>query len=745
MASRSEALPLTSSTGAIDQAGKWFWNFLKSELSPFPGRAWTVGRMTIAATIVMLLVMTFRLPSGFLAAIFTLFLSRENPTTTLRAGVRVVAAFAVAAAYTIVGITLLLGDPLTHFLWIIATLFIAFYLVRIIPDYGTAVGFGFMTAGAIPLWDEARLSVNARVENTLWLAFAVLIGTAVTIAVEYAFRRVHPTTDLAQGIENRLNIVEKVLRNISSGSPADDKLEKAVSLYSGFGTSRLRRLLYRSGYGYHFIAQMNATVALLGRLVDLAASLLLIHPHEPLVASSADRDRCTRLADAIASLRVDLLERQLPRAINFPVEPEPTKLPFLLSMERTVALIPDAFAGSTSLQEFIPEPMNEEIRERLLVPDAFSNPAHILFAIRGMLAATACYVLYTSIAWPGLSTSIATCIITALSTIGASRQKQFLRLAGTILGGVIFGMGAQIFVLPYLDSIAGFTLVFAVVTLISAWIATSTPRLSYLGVQLALAFYLINTQEFTIQTSLAVARDRVFGVFLGLMFMWLLFDRLWVRNALDEMQAVFSRILEMFAELSEQLLKDDRSEAVKRIRYLRDTINSAFQAVNAQADALLFEFGASRPRKMRIRADVRRWLPSLRTLLLVQITSSQYRAQKPLKELPTSIANAHIAFETNVALVMRAMADDVQGNSTQAPADILASAAKFQQDIRTSYAVLGRQPPPEVSDMFRLSDSLATILSPLYEEIHSTFTNPEVGVDYRSSNRAAPGQVPHNP
>ncbi len=548
-----------------------------------------------------------------------------------------------------------------------------------------------------------------------------------------------------KGIETRLSIVEKVLRNISSGSPADHQLEKDVALYSGFGTSRLRRLLYRSGYGYHFIAQMNATVALLGRLVDLAASLLLIHPDQLLAVSSADRDRCSRLADAIASLRADLLRRRLPGKIDLPPRQEPTSLPFLLSMERTVALIPDAFAGSTSVQEFIPEPMNEEIRERLLVPDAFSNPAHILFAIRGMLAAAACYVLYTSIAWPGLSTSIATCIITALSTLGASRQKQFLRLAGTILGGVIFGMGAQIFILPYLDSIAGFTMLFVVVTLIASWIATSTPRLSYLGVQLALAFFLINLQEFTIQTSLAIARDRVFGVFLGLSFMWLLFDRLWVRNALDETQTVFARILEMFAELSEQLLKDDRNEAVRQIRKLRDGINAGFQAVNAQADALLFEFGPSRPRKMKIREDLRRWLPSLRTLLLVQITTSQYRLQKPLRDLPASIANAHIAFETDVACVMRAMANDVEGKPSPSPANIRASAAKLQQDIRTSHGELGIQLSPEVSDMFRLSDTLASILAPLYEEIHSTFTNPEVGLDYGQGNRAAPGQVPQNP
>ena len=103
------------------------------------------------------------------------------------------------------------------------------------------------------------------------------------------------------------------------------------------------------------------------------------------------------------------------------------------------------------------------------------------------------------------------------------------------------------FVLPYLDSIAGFTFLFMAVHALSSWIATSSPRLSYLGVQLALAFYLINLQEFTIQISLSIARDRVFGVLLGLMSMWLIYDRLWQKNALDEMQRLFARNLEMFA------------------------------------------------------------------------------------------------------------------------------------------------------------------------------------------------------
>src|SRR5262249_23688935 len=188
----------------------------------------------------------------------------------------------------------------------------------------------------------------------------------------------------------------------------------------------------------------------------------------------------------------------------------------------------DIFAGSRSLSEYAPPLPNQADPPRsLFVHDWLSNPEHIKFALKGCLAASICYIIYTALAWPGISTAVLTCILTALTTIGSSRQKQILRLLGAVVGGLVIGMGSQIFILPGLDSIAGFTLLFLTVTIIAGWFATSGPRLSYFGIQLALAFYLITLPEFTIQTSLQVARDRVVGVLLGLSMMWLVFDQLW--------------------------------------------------------------------------------------------------------------------------------------------------------------------------------------------------------------------------
>jgi multidrug resistance protein MdtO len=736
VASAGKALPAVSQPNMIDEAGRWFWSFLKNELAPYPGRAWVVARVTISATIVMLVVMTFQIPSGFLGAIFTLFLSRENPTATFVAGLKAIAAFLLATVYTLIGAAMFVADPLTHFLGVAVSLFVSFFLISITNDYGTAVAFGFTIAGAIPLWDRNTLNINDRVSNTLWLGGVVAIGIVVTIVVEYVFRRVHPVTDLTEGIESRLHTVETVLRCAAAEQPLDSASAKSLSLYSSVGTSRLRRLILRSQYSLHFKAQLGTAVALLGQLVDVAANCQRalterakqtqsgeLAPH----LDPADKTRCQRLADEVERLCKDLVLRRMPEKVQQPAQQEPSKLPFLSAMERIVALIPEAFSGSTTVSEFVTAPLDEEAKPSFFAGDAFSNPAHVQFALRGTLASVATYVIYTAIDWPGLSTSIATCIITALSTIGSSRQKQILRLGGAIIGGIIIGMGAQVFVLPYLDSIAGFTLLFMVVTAISSWIATASPRLSYLGVQLALAFYLINLQEFTVQTSLAIARDRVFGVLLGLMSMWLIYDRLWQKNALDEMQRVFARNLEMFAELTEQLLEKDQIKAIRRIRVLRDQLNAGFQAVTAQADAVLFEFGPSRQRKLQIRDDVRRWLPSIRTLLQVQIASVQYLAHKPLSNLPEPIARAGVAFEKDVAQVMHAMASEVSGKPVTGVPDIRTSAAWFQEGIRKYYQDLGAPVPTQASDVLGLAESLATIIAPLYEDIRDTFAAHNYG------------------
>jgi multidrug resistance protein MdtO len=339
------------------------------------------------------------------------------------------------------------------------------------------------------------------------------------------------------------------------------------------------------------------------------------------------------------------------------------------------------FSGSGSISAYVPSLPAGERRSTLFVADALSNPEHLKFGLRGCVAASLCYIIYTSVDWPGISTAITTCLLTALSTVGSSHQKQFLRFAGAIVGGVVVGMGAQVFILPYVDSITGFTLLFVVVTSIAAWFATSSPRLSYFGVQFAVAFYLIHLQEFTIQTSLAVARDRVAGILLGLFMMWLVFDRLWGSSAAVEMRRIFISNLRSLGQFVREPLPG--TEKTWRSDSLRETINSNFDKVRSLADGVLFELGSSRQVDLALRDRIRQWQPQLRTLFVTRLALLKYRLQLPGFELPEPVRVAQQDFDNRLARLLDGMADRMEREPADGTDHFEGAFERLEQTVRT--------------------------------------------------------------
>jgi multidrug resistance protein MdtO len=317
-----------------------------------------------------------------------------------------------------------------------------------------------------------------------------------------------------------------------------------------------------------------------------------------------------------------------------------------------------------AIHEYMPS-SDVSPRPALFAPNAVVNPEHLRFAAKGCLAASASYVIYNAVAWPEISTALTTCLVTALSTIGASHQKQILRIAGAIVGEFLFGMGSQIFILPHLDSIGGFAILFALVTALSSWFLTSSPRLSYFGLQAALAFYLVHLQEFKIQTSLKVARDRVVGILLGLFMMWLVFDRLWGAPAAVEMKRRFISSLRLVAQFAREPVSNDLRIATVRSVTLRETINADLGKVRDLADGVLFEFGPSRRRDLELRSHIRRWQPQLRALFIMRITSLQYRLQLPGFELPESVRLRHQAYDEHSARMLEEMADRIEHDASR--------------------------------------------------------------------------------
>ena len=356
------------------------------------------------------------------------------------------------------------------------------------------------------------------------------------------------------------------------------------------------------------------------------------------------------------------------------------------------------------------------------VPGALSNLEHVKFGLRGCLAASLCYVTYTSLFWPGISTAITTCLLTALSTMGASHQKQILRFGGALIGGGVIGMGAQIFILPYIDSIGGFTVLFAAVMVAAAWFATSSPRLSYFGVQVAVAFCLINLQEFKIQTSLAAARDRVAGIVLGLLMMWLAFDRLWSSPAGVEMKRSFISALRLLAQFAREPASKDVQVAIERSYALREMINAQFDKVRSLADGVLFEFGPTRPQDLRLRDHIRQWQPQLRTLFVMRIASCKYRLQLQGFELPEAVRVFQQEYDDRSARLLEVLADRIESHSRQVRPMSEKSFEHFEQKV---YACCAKEEHPvaeaPVRSFLTLLRGIDGLTTSLVEEITMEF------------------------
>ena len=158
--------------------------------------------------------------------------------------------------------------------------------------------------------------------------------------------------------------------------------------------------------------------------------------------------------------------------------------------------------------------------------DAFSNPDYVHYALKTTAAAMFCYLLYSLLDWPGIHTCFITVYIVSLGTTAETVEKLTLRILGCLVGAAA-GYGAIIFLLPDLTSIDQLMAVVFLGALAAGYVAAGSPRISYAGFQIAFAFFLCVVQGSSPSFDLTIARDRVIGILIGNVVVYLLFTNLW--------------------------------------------------------------------------------------------------------------------------------------------------------------------------------------------------------------------------
>jgi multidrug resistance protein MdtO len=463
--------------------------------------------------------------------------SKDDIAGTVRMAVAGSIAITLGVIFSLLLAQISLGDPAIRLPAMALTTFVAMFSARTFALGPISFLAGFIVVTMQSVVDQMP-NPEAFMRTTLWLWVVVVVPVAVTMLINLLFG------PAASAVAERG--VRKVLADLEA------------ALTSGGIAGRLgewREILVP-------LTEKSRNPRAIRRLLDVLI-ILEAYP-DPM----PPREQ-TRLSYLIRGC-VGALERQ---TYLTEAPPETESTPEALAATRAFAELQREFSRTQTS----PPAHTERQPRQLFVPDALSNPAHWQFALKTTLAIMIVYSVYTMLDWPGLLTSIVTVFFVALGSVGETVHKLTLRISGAITGGLIAGLSI-VFVLPHFDDIGQLCLLTAVVAVFAGWVATSSERLSYAGMQIALAFFMGILQTYSPATDLTVLRDRVVGILLGNVVMTLVFSVLWPESAITRFRGALAGALRSIAAL----LKSPQDAVTNR----QHTVEALTQADNFRALSL---------------------------------------------------------------------------------------------------------------------------------------------------------------
>src|ERR1700722_13316442 len=527
-----------------------FWELFWREMAPTPGRWKAALRITLSCVICTVPIMAFHLQQPLIVMVLMFAISKEDTTTTLLGTILGIIGFTIGCAGLLAFYLCALDLEWLRVLAGPAFITLGLFLNRAITlgPLGTAISLPLAIGMITPDTVSSHEYLN-RYPFYFW--WAGVLGLSVNLAVQYLLNPKTSHWVLVHGMAARLDAVEGVLRRRAMGETKQVSTP-SISSFAFTGATEQLRVLKLAGIVEPLLKQrqlqFTAEIILMDRLVTATAALEIWPATSE---NESEKRRLLRVADACALWRSALQKDRSPNLSTLPPgeksgDPGHKALPLVAEMERVVRLLPQAYQADKLPEELKLPPVG---KGGAFAPDAFTNPEYIHFAVKGALAAFICYLIFTMFAYPGIYTSVVTCVVCSLSTIGASVQKGILRLAGAAVGGLL-GVFTLMYIFPNVDSLGGFWFPFGTVTALAAYVHFGSPSISYCGYQIGIAFFKCTLQSYGTYTELRVVRDRFVGIALGLIVFGFINSRLWPVSALKTMQAKLANIFHLLARLA---------------------------------------------------------------------------------------------------------------------------------------------------------------------------------------------------
>lgn len=482
-------------------------------LAPFPGRAAATTRIAVASTLTVLVTAIYGTPEAAISAYVIFFINRADRTSSI-----VMSVAALILISFIIGLVIVLADfsvdnPMLRVacMAVVSAALLFLTSASKLRPVGAIIGFALDELGLVPAGELAT-----RALLYAWLMVAIPIGANVVtnLAIGPSPRKL-----AGDRLAQCLDVASQSLRaETPDGTALAAMLRDGVQPVDGW--LKLAK----------FEGSANATDVL--ALRQAAASTMAIL----LAADMACREPAARLPAAVAAPIADTLDAMaaMLAAGGYPVDivlPLPDIGALTLVQQSAATALRAAIEGyaeesapaaSADSQDAAPPAK----AGGFLDADAFTNRSHIHYALKTTGAAMFCYLLYQQLNWPGIHTCFITCYLVSLGTAAETVEKLTLRLAGCLVGAAI-GTAAIVYVVPWLSSVGGLLSLVFVGTWLSAWVAQGSPRIAYAGFQIAFALYLCVIQGAGPGFDLTIARDRVIGIIIGNLVVYLVFTRIW--------------------------------------------------------------------------------------------------------------------------------------------------------------------------------------------------------------------------
>jgi multidrug resistance protein MdtO len=658
---------------------------LWQDLQPVPGRLHSTLRIVLASVIALILLLVLQMPFISIGLYFIFLIGRDSPSVSLRSGIFSFLTVVSAIAVELAVVSISDNDPMIRLLSVSVVTFLAGLVVAgtNLPALGSTWGLIYCTV--IALW-ERHIPADTLVKSSLLLVGTFSVALLCAIGVEYLFGNRDPAKELANQRLIRYRSLETMFRLYAEGAPPEQLSEAAtrVSRLAIAGQNGMMEL-------YNTIVDRNldtgnlpiglrVRITMLAQLMDVSAAFGLQYVNEN---TPEIMQRCAHIAKQCGELVTESVQK-----FEKHRELHTSTVPNLLERidEAIHALLTMPMdAGPVKSKELVMLPSN---KVPFFIPGGFQSKSTVAFGLKISLCATLCYIIYHAIAWPGISTSVITVMVSGLSTSGATKQRLIFRLMGSIIGGLILGLGATVFLFPHMDSLTSLIVLISFIAFISAWTAGG-PQFNYVGLQIAFSFYIVAFEGFSAPTELAPARDRLIGILLALLVMWFVFDQIWPVRTVVVMRQTFATVLRSGAQLFHLMeTTADHSELMRQTDSLRDRVGKNIAGLRTLNATVPYDFGQDREMQIHAGQMILRGALTCATLFWNQLavlhseTDIGFATEPRLEELRRKLAEH-----------LEAMANAVEQKTTFPPeyADTLASNdlledPKFGEYVRNTVA-----------------------------------------------------------